>query len=161
MLTSPTALAIHYTASQALVDDVAAKQAPSKIAINDRQAAYDPLSGLIRRSFAMLKASGASKGTGDQKEKEVIAKHLRCGVELHIFQESGETRDPDFFYFIVEANRQIAIRSRVDNGKIREVTATNTHEDIDDFLDVFDRMKRGSTPIRYLQGQLGYLQLGL
>jgi hypothetical protein len=57
-----TALAIHYTASQASVNDVAAKQAPSKIAINDRQAAYDPLSGLIRRSFAMLKASGASKG---------------------------------------------------------------------------------------------------
>jgi hypothetical protein len=62
------ALAIHYTASQGSVDDVAAKQAPSKIAINDRQAAYDPLSGLIRRSFAMLKASGASKGVLDDAQ---------------------------------------------------------------------------------------------
>jgi hypothetical protein len=32
------ALAAHYTASLASVDDVASKNAPSKIAINDRQA---------------------------------------------------------------------------------------------------------------------------
>lgn len=56
------ALAPHYTAARGALDDVAAKNAPSKRAINDRQEAFDSLSGLMRRSFAMLKASGASKG---------------------------------------------------------------------------------------------------
>ena len=57
-----TALAAHYTASLAALDDVAVKSAPNKMATSDRQAAYEPLSGLMRRSFNMLKASGASKG---------------------------------------------------------------------------------------------------
>ena len=56
------ALATHYTAARGALDDVAPKNAPSKSAINDRQEAFDSLSGLMRRSFAMLKASGASKG---------------------------------------------------------------------------------------------------
>lgn len=57
-----TALAAHYTESLAALDDVAAKNAPNKMATSDRQAAYEPLSGLMRRSFNMLKASGAAKG---------------------------------------------------------------------------------------------------
>jgi hypothetical protein len=60
-ITKPS-LAAHYTGSVAALDDVAAKNAPNKMATSDRQAAYDPLSGLMRRSFNMLKASGASKG---------------------------------------------------------------------------------------------------
>ena len=62
------ALAAHYTGSLAALDDVAAKNAPSKIAINDRQSAYEPLSGLMRRSFSMLKASGASKAVQDDAQ---------------------------------------------------------------------------------------------
>lgn len=56
------ALAAHYTAAQASVDEVASKSAPNRMATSDRQAAYEPLSSLLRRSFNMLKASGASKG---------------------------------------------------------------------------------------------------
>jgi uncharacterized protein YfaS (alpha-2-macroglobulin family) len=56
------ALAAHYTAAQAALDDVAATSAPNKMATSDHQAAYDPLSSLLRRSFNMLKASGTSKG---------------------------------------------------------------------------------------------------
>jgi hypothetical protein len=66
------ALAAHYTASQATVDDVSAKHAPSKMATSDRQAAYEPLSGLMRRSFNMLKASGAPQGVLDDAQT-----HLR------------------------------------------------------------------------------------
>lgn len=62
------ALETHFAAAVASVDDVAAKNAPSKIAINDRQAAYEPLSSLMQRSFNMLKASGASKATLDDAQ---------------------------------------------------------------------------------------------
>ncbi|MDX6383685.1 MAG: hypothetical protein QOK48_1258 [Blastocatellia bacterium] len=36
------ALAAHYTAAQAALDDVAATSAPNKMATSDRHAAYDP-----------------------------------------------------------------------------------------------------------------------
>lgn len=61
-------LETHYSAARAAVDDVAAKNAPSKMVINDRQAVYEPLSSLMRRSFNMLKASGASKATLDDAQ---------------------------------------------------------------------------------------------
>lgn len=89
----------------------------------------------------------------DQTERVIIAKHLACGIDIHIFQESDEVRDPEFFYFIVEATGIIALRSRVENGKISEVTVTNTRDEIEECLDVFNRMKIGSTPIKYLMGQ--------
>jgi hypothetical protein len=65
------ALAAHYTLALAAVDDVAAKDAPNKMAVNDRQAVYDPLSGLVRRSFSMLKASGASQAVRDDAQTNV------------------------------------------------------------------------------------------
>jgi hypothetical protein len=58
----------HYTASLAAIDDVAAKSAPSKLATNNRQAAYEQLASLARRSFNMLKASGASKAILDDAQ---------------------------------------------------------------------------------------------
>jgi hypothetical protein len=65
-------LTAHYAGSLAALDDVAAKNAPNKMATSDRQAAYEPLSGLMRRSFNMLKASGVSKGVLDDAQT-----HLR------------------------------------------------------------------------------------
>lgn len=58
----------HYTASLAAIDDVAAKSASSKMATNNRQAVYEPLASLGRRSFNMLKASGASKAVLDDAQ---------------------------------------------------------------------------------------------
>lgn len=54
-------LEAHYTAARAAVDGVSTNMAPNKVAINERQAAFDQLPGLVRRSRNMLKASGASK----------------------------------------------------------------------------------------------------
>ena len=56
-----TALETHYTASQAAAQDVPAKKAPNTLAITEREAAFDALAGLMRRSLNMLKASGASQ----------------------------------------------------------------------------------------------------
>jgi hypothetical protein len=63
--------AIHFTASALTLDEVAAKSAPSKMATSVRQAAYEPLSGLLRRSFNMLKAAGVSKGVLDDAQTHV------------------------------------------------------------------------------------------
>jgi len=45
--------------------------APNKLAINERQTAYDELPSLVRRSRNMLKASGASKETLADAETHV------------------------------------------------------------------------------------------
>jgi|GEM_PF-5500175 len=78
---SKTSLAAHYTGALAALDDVAAKNAPNKMATSDRQAAYDPLSSLMRRSFNMWKALGASKGVLDDAQT-----HLRkaAGRSAHV-----------------------------------------------------------------------------
>jgi hypothetical protein len=55
------ALEANYTAARTAVDDVATADAPSKMAINDRQVTFNKLPSLVRRSRSMLKASGASK----------------------------------------------------------------------------------------------------
>ena len=65
------ALAAHYTAVNAALDAVDNTEAPYRIAINKRQETFDPVSSLIRRSFAMMKASGASQGELDDAQTEV------------------------------------------------------------------------------------------
>lgn len=70
-LIAKTALATHHTAAGAADDAVDTAAAPYKIAINARQEVFDPLSSLIRRSFAMLKASGASQGELDDAQTEL------------------------------------------------------------------------------------------
>jgi hypothetical protein len=60
-LITKAALAAHHTAVTGALDDVDNADAPYKIAVNNRQEAFDPVSTLMRRSFAMMKASGASK----------------------------------------------------------------------------------------------------
>jgi hypothetical protein len=55
------AMELQYTASLAVAQDVGIKQAPNKIAISERQAAYDQLPVVLPRSRNVLKASGAAK----------------------------------------------------------------------------------------------------
>ncbi|MDX6614843.1 MAG: hypothetical protein QOD75_4029 [Blastocatellia bacterium] len=66
-----TALAAHHAAAQAAVAEIATRSAPNKLAISERQAAYDELPDLVRRSRNMLKASGASKEIMDDAETHV------------------------------------------------------------------------------------------
>lgn len=70
-LIAKTALAAHHTAASAADDAVDTAAAPYKVAISARQAVFDPLSSLIRRSFAMMKASGASQAELDDAQTEV------------------------------------------------------------------------------------------
>lgn len=55
------ALEIQYDAARAAIEAVSTKLATNKIAINNRQIAFEGLSPLIIRSRNLLKASGASK----------------------------------------------------------------------------------------------------
>src|SRR5258708_8855124 len=66
-----TALEAQYTAAQAATQDVPAKMASYKAAINDRQSAYDALDPIVMRARNMLKASGADKNTLDNAETHV------------------------------------------------------------------------------------------
>lgn len=50
-----------YTNSVSAVNDLPAKLAPNKVAVNERQIAFDALAPLVRRSRNLLKASGASQ----------------------------------------------------------------------------------------------------
>ncbi len=50
-----------HAAAMAAVNDLPTKIAPNKVAINERQTAYEALPELIRSSMNMLRASGASK----------------------------------------------------------------------------------------------------
>ncbi|HMG75838.1 MAG TPA: hypothetical protein VK582_20225 [Pyrinomonadaceae bacterium] len=67
----PTALEAQYTAAQAATQDVPAKMASYKAAINDRLSAYDALDPIVMRARNMLKASGADKNTLDNAETHV------------------------------------------------------------------------------------------
>lgn len=58
-LLKPAALEAQYTAALAAVEGVSNKLAPSKIAINERQSAFEALGKLATRSRNLLKASGA------------------------------------------------------------------------------------------------------
>ncbi len=78
------ALETHYTTSVGVAEDVPARKAPNTLAITDREAAFDQLPGLTRRSISMLKASGASQAivddakplarklTGGRKSKKIV-----------------------------------------------------------------------------------------
>jgi hypothetical protein len=55
-----TALEDHYPTAIAAAQDVPAKKAPNTLAITEREAVFDELPGLMRRSLNMLTASGAS-----------------------------------------------------------------------------------------------------
>jgi hypothetical protein len=70
-LIAKTSLATYRTAAFAADDAVDTAAAPYKMAVTARQEVFDPLSTLIRRSFAMLKASGASQGELDDAQTEV------------------------------------------------------------------------------------------
>lgn len=59
-LLTPTALESQYTAASASVQDVRTKSAPNKLAIDERQTAFDDLGKLAVRSRNLLKASGVS-----------------------------------------------------------------------------------------------------
>jgi hypothetical protein len=67
----PPALEAQYTAAAAVVEDVPAKMAGYKSALNDRQATYDDLDPIVMRARNMLKASGADKSTLDNAETHV------------------------------------------------------------------------------------------
>jgi hypothetical protein len=66
-----TALETQYTAADAAVDGVASAHAPNKLAITDREVAFDELRPLVVRSRNFLKASGASKAVAADAEQFV------------------------------------------------------------------------------------------
>src|SRR5438132_213167 len=55
-----SALEAQYAAALAAVQDVAAKAAPNKAAINDREIAFNALNSTVTRAHNLAKASGAS-----------------------------------------------------------------------------------------------------
>src|SRR5205085_1526861 len=65
------ALAAHHTAASAADDATDTAAAPYKMAVNARQEVFGPLSTLIRRSFAMMKASGAAQGELNDAQTQV------------------------------------------------------------------------------------------
>lgn len=65
------ALNAQYTAADAAVDTVAAASAPNKLAISDRETAFDNLRPLVVRSRNFLKASGAAKAVVADAEQFV------------------------------------------------------------------------------------------
>jgi len=67
----PTALDTQYTDADASVDAVAAAHAPNKLAITDRESAFNELRPLVVRSRNFLKASGASKAVAADAEQFV------------------------------------------------------------------------------------------
>jgi hypothetical protein len=67
----PSALEAQYTAASAATQDVPAKMASYKSALNDRQSSYDNLDPIVMRARNMLKASGADKSTLDNAETHV------------------------------------------------------------------------------------------
>jgi hypothetical protein len=70
-LIAKAALATHRTAAFAADDAVDTSAAPYKMAVTARQEVFDPVSTVMRRSFAMLKASGASQGELDDAKTEL------------------------------------------------------------------------------------------
>lgn len=63
-----TALEDQYTAALSAVQEVATKLAPNKIAVNNRQSAFEALGSLVKRSRNLLKASGTSSKVLDDAE---------------------------------------------------------------------------------------------
>jgi hypothetical protein len=59
------ALNAQKTAAEAAIADIGTKEAPLKLAINDRQTAFEDLRPIVTRSANMLKASGADKKLQD------------------------------------------------------------------------------------------------
>jgi hypothetical protein len=66
-----TALEAQYTASDAVVNGVAAARAPNKLAITDRDDTFSGLRPLAVRSRNFLKASGAPQGVVDDAETSI------------------------------------------------------------------------------------------
>lgn len=60
-----TGLQSSLTASQAAVADIGVKSAPNKVAVNECQAEFETLPGIVRGSKNMAKASGADKRIQD------------------------------------------------------------------------------------------------
>src|SRR2546421_2451567 len=65
------ALNAQYTAADGAIDAVASALAPNKLAITDRETAFDDLRPLAVRSRNFLKASGAAKGIADDADQFV------------------------------------------------------------------------------------------
>lgn len=82
----------------------------------------------------------------DEREQEIIQKHVDCGVVAHISQEWKDYLKPDFYYFLVEENGEIALKATIADGKINEVTVTDTNTEINECLQTYQRMLGGSTP---------------
>lgn len=71
-LIAKAALATHLTAARASFDDVAAKQAPHKLAVNARQDGFEPLPVKVRGARAMLRVGGAAKNLLDDADTLVL-----------------------------------------------------------------------------------------
>lgn len=63
-----TALEALYSSGMAASQDVSTRMATHKLAINDRQTAFENLGGLVKRSRNILKSSGASTKVLDDSE---------------------------------------------------------------------------------------------
>lgn len=111
-LLATTALETLYTDALAAVNDIPVKLAPNKVAINERQIAFDELPALVRRSRNVLKASGASpelisdaetyvrKITGKRKTPKVVdnpdAPEAEASVSISASQLSFENQLGNF-----------------------------------------------------------------
>lgn len=107
-----TELETLYTNALAAVNDIPAKLAPNKVAINERQIAFDAIAPLVRRSRNVLKASGASgeiindaetyvrKITGKRKTPKVVdnpdAPETQTAVSISASQLSFENQLGNF-----------------------------------------------------------------
>lgn len=87
-----TALETQYTAADVSVDGVAAAHAPNKLAITDREGAFNELRPLVVRSRNFLKASGASKAVAADAEQFV--RKLSGGAKKPKAKPAGQGEAP-------------------------------------------------------------------
>jgi len=67
----PPNLETQYAAALAATEDISTKMAPAKVAVNERQFAFEALGAVVMRARNMLKASGADKKILDDAETSV------------------------------------------------------------------------------------------
>jgi len=88
----PAALETQYTDGDASVDAVVAELAPNKLAITDRETAFDELRPLVVRSRNFLKASGASKAV--VADAEQFVRKLSGGKKKPKAKPTGQSDAP-------------------------------------------------------------------
>ena len=100
--------------------------------------------GEIKRVFIVKDAKKLQ-----QKEREIIQKHVNCGVEVRIIGE-GNASPSHRLHFLVEDQGRFAIKAEIQEDKVAAVKAIPrghiTFKEIDECLDIYRRLLESSQP---------------